>query len=208
MEKSKPESRQVLETDEEKAFNHEKDKLARVERELLPILMRSASSIEEQALLEHFQVTRDALVTVIQKLRSAINRYGLEILQSANGYRLATHPSVYHSLKEFFSDIKEATLSPQALEVLAIIAYKQPITRAEIEDIRNKASDWIIRSLLQKRLIKVKGRAKTPGRPFLYVTTNLFLESFGLSSLEELPKLDFSEIEKSLTEMEQEKAEE
>ena len=91
-------------------------------------------------------------------------------------------------------------LSPQALEVLAIIAYNEPITRIEIDELRGLSSDYTIRKLLAKGLIKEAGKSTMPGRPNLYKTTHEFLDYFGLASLEDLPKLE--EKEQSLKETE------
>ncbi len=167
----------------------------RIKEEIVGILFRDGGTVSAQKLCEHFGVEAVELSSAIEEVRKVLNDVGLEITFSAGGYRLTTHSRVFHALRQFFTDVKDSTLSYQALEVIAIIAYKQPITRLEVEEIRQVNSGSIIKSLLAKRLLRVKGRAKTPGRPFLYVTTNHFLETFGLSSLDELPKVDFREVE-------------
>jgi segregation and condensation protein B len=93
-------------------------------------------------------------------------------------------------LKKLFKDRHADRLSKQALETLAIIAYKQPLTRTEIELLRNVNVDGVMKSLLDKNLIRIAGRKKTPGRPIVYGTTRQFLEHFGLKSLEDLPKIE------------------
>lgn len=93
-------------------------------------------------------------------------------------------------LKKLLRDRSENKLSPAALETLAIISYKQPIIRADIEAIRGVAAGEMIRSLMYKGLVKVTGRAEVLGRPMQYGTTKKFLEVFGLSSLKDLPKID------------------
>jgi segregation and condensation protein B len=100
-----------------------------------------------------------------------------------------TNPEFAEWVKKFRSSHMSSKLSMPALETLAIIAYKQPIIRAEIEQIRGVNSDSAIRTLLEKRLIKIMGRKEVPGRPFLYGTTREFLQYFGLRDLTELPTL-------------------
>ncbi len=108
--------------------------------------------------------------------------------QVAGGYQLLTLPEYGDVLKRMHQKEADAKLTKAALETLAIIAYKQPILRAEIEAIRGVACGETIRSLMEKHLVKIAGRAEEPGRPILYGTTRRFLEVFGLNSLKELPQ--------------------
>lgn len=112
---------------------------------------------------------------------------GLLIVEIANGYQMVTNPEYAVWVRKFKSKYLSSRLSMPALETLAIIAYKQPIIRAEIEQIRGVNSDSAIRTLHEKRLIKIMGRKEVPGRPFLYGTTREFLQYFGLKDLTELP---------------------
>jgi len=114
---------------------------------------------------------------------------GLLIVEIAHGYQMVTNPEHSELVKKFRSTNASSKLSMPALETLAIIAYKQPIIRAEIEQIRGVNSDSAIRTLYEKRLIKIMGRKEAPGRPFLYGTTREFLQYFGLKDLTELPTL-------------------
>jgi segregation and condensation protein B len=114
---------------------------------------------------------------------------GLFIAEIANGYQMVTNPEYSEWVKKFKSTQLSSKLSMPALETLSIIAYKQPIIKAEIEQLRGVNSDSAIRTLLEKRLIKVIGRKEAPGRPFLYGTTREFLQYFGLKDLTELPTL-------------------
>ena len=114
---------------------------------------------------------------------------GILIVEIANGYQMVTNPEYAEWVRKFKSIHMASRLSVPALETLAIIAYKQPIIRAEIEQLRGVNSDSAIRTLLEKRLVKVMGRKETPGRPFLYGTTKEFLQYFGLKDLTELPTL-------------------
>ncbi|MGE5611100.1 MAG: SMC-Scp complex subunit ScpB, partial [Bacillota bacterium] len=110
------------------------------------------------------------------------------IEQVAGGYQLLTLPEYGEYLKKLNQREADAKLTKAALETLAIIAYKQPILRAELESIRGVACGETIRSLMEKHLVKIAGRAEEPGRPILYGTTKRFLELFGLNSLKDLPK--------------------
>ncbi len=110
--------------------------------------------------------------------------------QVAGGYQLLTLPEFGDALKKLHQRETDAKLTKAALETLAIIAYKQPILRADIEAIRGVACGETIRSLMEKHLVKIAGRAEVPGRPILYGTTKRFLELFGLNSLKDLPQGD------------------
>jgi segregation and condensation protein B len=114
---------------------------------------------------------------------------GLMVAEVAGGYQMVTNPEYSEWVRKFRSSHTSTRLSMPALETLAIIAYKQPIIRAEIEQIRGVNSDSAIRTLHEKRLIKIMGRKEAPGRPFLYGTTREFLQYFGLKDLTELPTI-------------------
>jgi segregation and condensation protein B len=114
---------------------------------------------------------------------------GVLIVEIAHGYQMVTNPEYAEWIKKFRSTHTSNKLSMPALETLAIVAYKQPIIRAEIEQIRGVNSDSAIKTLYEKRLIKIMGRKEAPGRPFLYGTTREFLQYFGLKDLTELPAL-------------------
>ncbi len=114
---------------------------------------------------------------------------GILIAEIANGYQMITNPAYALWLKKFKTSSASTKLSAPALETLAIIAYKQPIIKAEIEQLRSVNSDGVIKTLLDRRLIKIMGRKEAPGRPLLYGTTKEFLQYFGLKDLTELPTL-------------------
>lgn len=115
---------------------------------------------------------------------------GIRILSVAGGYQMCTAPEHAEMIKKFHSFRFSQRLSSASLEVLAIVAYKQPVAKAEIEAIRGVNIDKMMKNLLKARLIKIAGRKEIPGRPFLYGTTKEFLEFFGLRSLKDLPKTD------------------
>ncbi|MDH3583498.1 MAG: SMC-Scp complex subunit ScpB [Phycisphaerae bacterium] len=112
------------------------------------------------------------------------------IEQVAGGYQILTLPQFQPTVARLHRTRQDHKLSPAALETLAIIAYKQPILRAQIEAIRGVASGEMIRSLMDKHLVKIVGRAEELGRPMLYGTTRNFLEVFGLANLKDLPKAE------------------
>ena len=112
----------------------------------------------------------------------------------AGGYQFRTRPEYSHYIVEFNKEIKKFRLSKASLEVLAIAAYEQPVTKTEIEKIRGVDCSSSVSVLLEKKFIEIAGRKEVPGRPFLYRTTNLFLETFGLKNLKDLPTV--KEIEK------------
>ncbi|MFO7958515.1 MAG: SMC-Scp complex subunit ScpB [Candidatus Brocadiia bacterium] len=128
-----------------------------------------------------------AIVLELQQEYAAENR-AFRIEEIAGGFQLLTDPRYAPWLQKLHQRQQEETLSKAALETLAIVAYRQPITRGEVEDIRGVHCGSMLRSLVDKRLIKVTGRSDDLGRPMLYGTTRQFLEAFGLRSLKDLPK--------------------
>jgi segregation and condensation protein B len=115
---------------------------------------------------------------------------GICIKAVAGGFQMCTKPELSGWIKKFHQVERKEKLSRAALETLAIIAYKQPVVRPEIEAIRGVGVDYIIKRLLENELIRVMGRKKTVGAPLIYGTTEKFLSYFGLSSLSELPKFE------------------
>jgi len=127
-----------------------------------------------------------------------------KIYEVAGGYQMVTAPEFADYLKKFYRVKSKDKLTKPALETLAIVAYRQPITKSEIEDIRGVNVDGVIETLADRLMIKITGRKDAPGRPILYGTTKEFLERFGLGSLNELPKLgEFTEADVDLNELKQ-----
>jgi segregation and condensation protein B len=114
---------------------------------------------------------------------------GLLILEIAQGFQMVTNPLYAKILRKFTNTATSNKLSMPALETLAIVAYRQPLIKTEIEQIRGVNSDGVIKSLLDKRLIRIIGQKEAPGKPLLYGTTKEFLQYFGLKDLTELPTL-------------------
>lgn len=134
---------------------------------------------------EQVRQLADELMVDYQKRKS-----GLVIFKYDDSYQMLTNPIYGRWIKLFKNLNSNSKISEQALETLAIIAYKQPITKAEIDKIRGVNSDYAIKSLVDKKLIKIVGKKEVPGRPFLYGTTKEFLKLFGISSLKDLPNLN------------------
>jgi len=129
------------------------------------------------------------LITELKNDYLAQNR-GLRIVEIAGGFQMITCSDFAPFLKKLFKNRYNDKLSKPALESLAIIAYKQPLTKSEIESLRNVNVDGVMKSLIDKNLIRICGRKKIPGRPFVFGTTREFLEHFGLKSLADLPKME------------------
>ena len=147
-------------------------------------------------LCEIMNIDMEEAKALLLKLKESYesDEKGIRISYLGDAFKLTTkeeHKEYYQKLVE---NPDTNTLSPSSLEVLAIIAYNQPITRVEIDTMRGVSSNHIIRKLVAKGLIKEAGKSKMPGRPNLYRTTSEFLDCFGLSSLNELPELEEEEV--------------
>jgi segregation and condensation protein B len=146
----------------------------------------TAGRVAELLELESTKPIRRAIKELNEQYVDSDRSFRIE--QGAGGYQLLTVPEFGDILKKLHQREVDAKLTKAALETLAIIAYKQPILRADIEAIRGVACGETIRSLMEKHLVKIAGRAEIPGRPILYGTTKRFLELFGLNSLKDLPQ--------------------
>lgn len=138
------------------------------------------------------KVSQRDVESALDEIRQDLHRLslGIDLVEVAGGWRYQTQAGCGRWVRSFLKADKPARLSRSALETLAIIAYRQPVARSEIEAIRGVAVDHVIRALTEMHLIRATGRSDLPGKPFLYGTTPLFLEHFGLRSLEELAELD------------------
>ena len=136
------------------------------------------------------EITDDDIDLTVNELNANYEQNGnaFVILKIAHGYVHATKPEHAKYVGYLSSEKSKRRLSPAALETLAIIAYKQPLTKPELETIRGVNSDYTLNTLLEKNLITIQGRAETVGRPLLYVTTDEFLKYFGLNTITDLPK--------------------
>ncbi|PSJ72383.1 SMC-Scp complex subunit ScpB [Sphingobacteriales bacterium UPWRP_1] len=127
------------------------------------------------------------IAQLTQKYNSG--EFAFELTPISDGYQFLTKTAYHKTISVFLNLKARKKLSTSALETLSIIAYKQPITKAEIEQIRGVNCDYSIQKLLEKELIEIAGRSEVPGRPLLYGTTQLFMDYFGLQNLTDLPKL-------------------
>ena len=136
--------------------------------------------------------TKEDVDAALAALRSEYDaRGGLQMVEVAGGYQIVTRPELHEWVRKLFHDRTTHKLSVQSLETLAVIAYKQPVTAAEIAEIRGvTSSGGVLSTLIERRLIKTVGRKQVVGRPFMYATTREFLDRFGLSDLGDLPKVE------------------
>ena len=144
----------------------------------------------------------------IERIESELEAggHGVIVAKLAGGYRVVTDPDLGFVVAQLFEGKRRSRLSRAALESLAAVAYRQPVTKAQIEAVRGVNSDSAVRTLLERELVKIIGRQEVPGRPLLYGTTDLFLEYFGLNDIEHLPRMDEIESLLSLSAEDLEKA--
>lgn len=162
----------------------------RLRKALEAILLAAGRSVRPGDLREVFPgVSEKEVEEAFRELSEFYRGRGVRIREVAGGWRFETDPEVAEYVRAYLRP-RPRRLSPAALETLAVVAYRQPVTRAEIEAARGVDSSGPLRFLLEKGFIRVVGRKEVPGRPLLYGTTDYFLEFFGLRSLEELPSLE------------------
>ena len=165
--------------------------LKEIESAIEGILFAAGEPVGVERLCLALDIDRSTADAVCQRLSDAYRyeRRGIRLIRLENSYQLCSAPEVADCIRKAFESRRPARLSQPALEVLAIIAYYQPATRAYVDQIRGVDSSYTIGLLLERELIEECGRLAVPGRPIQYRTTQTFLRSFGLSSLEELPEL-------------------
>jgi segregation and condensation protein B len=135
------------------------------------------------------------------KTRYAQDQFSFEIIDIAGGFQFLTKPTYHNSVGMFLKQTIRKRLSQAALETLSIVAYKQPVSKTELEQIRGVSCDYAIQKLLEKELVDIQGRSDAPGRPLLYGTSEKFMDYFGIKSLMDLPKpKDFKEVENQIGE--------
>ena len=162
-----------------------------------PLTQAQLNSIIEPDLVDP-ELTK--LENIIEDLQNEYleNDNAFTIVQVASGYQIVSRSEYEVFIRRLLKKSGRLALTNASLETLAIVAYRQPVNRFEIESIRGVDSSGVLKTLLSKNLIKIKGRDSGPGRPLLYNTTEKYLEYFGLSDLSEMPKLsELSELEKS-----------
>lgn len=151
--------------------------------------------MEVRALAETLDISEAAAREQLNKLEASFEESGrpFQLIESAGVYKLVTAPDVSPYIQKYVGAMAEQALSRAAMETLVIIAYKQPVTRADIEEVRGVKVERVIHTLLSKGLIESAGRTKSIGRAKLYRTTEHFLDHFGFNSLDELPPLTFED---------------
>ena len=163
-----------------------------VETVVEAVLFASDESLTDNRLAKIVETSvkqvHQSIKNLNEKYQASNNAFRIE--QIAGGYQMLTLGTYNYWLKKLLRARSDSKLSPAALETLAIIAYKQPVIRADIEVIRGVAAGEVIRTLCYKGLVKIVGRAEILGRPMLYGTTKKFLEVFGLNTLKDLPKIE------------------
>jgi segregation and condensation protein B len=144
--------------------------------------------------------TEDIIISIEQlKIKYKDQNYSFELTEISGGYAFLTKALYFDVVATMIKANSRKKLSQAALETLAIIAYKQPVSKSELESIRGVSCDYSIQKLLEKELIEIKGRSETPGKPLLYGTTIKFMDYFGMTSMSDLPKpKDFKEPEQEI----------
>ncbi len=162
--------------------------------EALVFISESSMTLKEikNCLEEQFatKLKKEVLLEAIEQLREKYNSddFAIEMVEISNGYRFMTKGAYYNTVATYLKQSTKKKLSKSALETLSIIAYKQPVIKSELEQIRGVSCDYSIQKLLEKELIEIEGRSEGPGRPLLYATSEKFMDYFGLKSIADLPK--------------------
>jgi segregation and condensation protein B len=154
--------------------------------------LRRAGAEDEFSPNEFANVRPAEVAAAIEQLKVEYiqHAHGFQLVEKAEGWQLASDSKYAQWVRGLFPAPKPARLSSPALETLAIIAYRQPITRADVEAVRGVTIDSVLQTLMERGLVKISGRAEIPGRPLLYETTEFFLDHFGLRNLDELPNVE------------------
>jgi segregation and condensation protein B len=155
--------------------------------EILLFMARQPLLLEQLA--RYLEAPEETVLQLVAELTAkyADPAHGLQVVNISDGYQFATKPEYSKPLELYINTPQEFSLSAAAMETLTIIAYRQPISKSEIEAIRGLNSDWIVKSLQDKELVEEQGRSEGIGRPTLYGTTEKFLRHFGLKNLQDLP---------------------
>lgn len=158
-------------------------------KEIASALKSAAQDPTDADALAFSKVKEAEVAALLEQLKIEYLQAGhaFQLVEKASGWHIVTDPATGPWVRQLYPESKPARLSGPALETLAIIAYRQPITRADIEAVRGVAVDGMMQTLLEKGLIRIAGRSEAPGRPLLYETTQYFLEHFGLKTVDELP---------------------
>ena len=160
------------------------------------ILFVTGNAVEKKEICRAMELTEGELEETLDALESGydFDRRGLRLLRFGAHVQLATRPDYAPYVEKLLQPVQKQSLSQAVMETLAVIAYRQPVTKAEIEQVRGVKCDYSVQSLVTKGLIEEVGRKEALGRPILYGTTDAFLRHFCIASLSELPEIDFSKL--------------
>lgn len=165
--------------------------MSELENKLEALLFVSGDGVEISEIIDKWQVTDKQIEKAFEKLKERFNEnFGIKIIKYKNKLQLCSNPEYADEISLVLNPIRERNLSKATLETIAIIAYKQPITRLDIEQIRGVNSDYAIQTLLKHNLIEVVGRKDAVGKPLLFGTTDEFLKRFDLENLDNLPNYE------------------
>ncbi len=153
-----------------------------------PITTEEIQSCLEETFETHFAPEELEKALTELKERYQEEQFAFELVEIANGFQFLTKGAYHQTIGTYLKQTTKKRLSKAAIETLSIIAYKQPVSKSELEKIRGVSCDYSIQKLLEKELVTILGRADTPGRPLLYGTTEKFMDYFGIKSLKDLPK--------------------
>lgn len=164
------------------------------------ILFVTGNAVEKKEICRAMEITEGELEETLDAIESGydFDRRGLRLLRFGAHVQLATRPDYGPYVEKLLQPVQKQSLSQAIMETLAVIAYRQPVTKAEIELVRGVKCDYSVQSLVAKGLIEEVGRKEALGRPILYGTTDAFLRHFCISSLSELPEIDFSKLAQKL----------
>jgi segregation and condensation protein B len=165
-----------------------------LQRNLEAVLFVASEALSIKTLAKLAGAEEAAVSTALARIDAEFAERGLVLREVAGGYRFASSPAARAVVEAYLLPPK-TNLSPAALETLAIVAYNEPVTKGQIEEIRGVGADSVIATLLDRRFIAESGRKESPGRPMLYKTTPEFLEAFGLNSLGDLPAVDLDALQ-------------
>jgi segregation and condensation protein B len=158
----------------------------------IAVAIKGAGAEDEFSPNEFARATESQVAAALEQLKIEYieQQRAFQLVEKAEGWQLASDPLYARWVRQLFPAPKPARLTAPGLETLAIIAYRQPIMRADVEAVRGVTIEGVLQTLMERGLVKIAGRAEIPGRPLLYETTQLFLDHFGLRNLDELPNVE------------------
>jgi len=154
------------------------------------LLFASPRPLSPEKIAEIIEISEKDINGMLEEMKQEFEERGINIREVPEGFEMCTNPILYDYIEKLDNLTTRTSLSKASLETLAIIAYNQPITRAEIEELRGTRSSNILSTLIAAKLIRMAGKKQVIGRPYMYATTKYFLKHFGITSLEDLPKIE------------------